>query len=327
LRAIDWVLSAPVAIAGAGESDGRKLISARRECPSARKEDIVARPIWRGSLSFGLVAIPVQLHTAVREHRPKFRLLHAKDKSPIKYERVCQRDGTPVAWEDLVKGYEYERGRYVVLTKDDFKAAAIEKDRRVQVSDFVPAEAIDDRYFDQPYYLLPDKGGEHAYAVFLQALKETGRVGIGKVVLRERQRLVAVESIENRLVLTMMRFNDEVVDAPEVADVERVRIPAREAKLATDLINALASDWEPEKYVDDYQVNLQEVIKGKLKGETVVLEDDEAPMRAEVVDLAERLRASLKAAGARKVSKATMTRRPAKTTRAAASRGRKKRAA
>jgi DNA end-binding protein Ku len=283
----------------------------------------VARPIWRGSLSFGLVAIPVQLHTAVRENRPKFRLLHAKDKSPIKYERVCQRDGTPVAWEDLVKGYEYERGRYVVLTKDDFKAAAVEKDRRVQVSDFVPAEAIDDRYFDQPYYLLPDKGGEHAYAVFHQALKETGRVGIGKVVLRERQHLVAVESIENRLVLTMMRFNDEVVDAPDVPEVERVKIPAREAKLAADLINALASEWEPEKYVDDYQVNLQEVIKGKLKGETVVLEGDDVPMRAEVVDLAERLRASLKAAGARKVA---LPKRAAKT-KTASGRARKKRAA
>ena len=119
----------------------------------------MARPIWRGSLSFGLVAIPVQLHTAVRENRPRFRLLHAKDKSPIKYERVCQRDGKPVAWEDLVKGYEYQKGRYVVLTKEDFKAAALEKDRRVQVSDFVPAEAIDDRYFDTRITCCPTRAG------------------------------------------------------------------------------------------------------------------------------------------------------------------------
>jgi DNA end-binding protein Ku len=261
----------------------------------------VARPIWRGSLSFGLVAIPVQLHTAVRENRPRFRLLHAKDKSPIKYERVCQRDGTPVAWEDLVKGFEYQKGRYVVLTKEDFKAAAVEKDRRVQVSDFVPAEAIDDRYFDQPYYLLPDKGGEHAYAVFHQALKETGRVGIGKVVLRERQHLVAIESIEERLVLTMLRFANEVVEAPEIAGVDRVKIAPKELKLAANLIEALAGDWKPEQYKDDYQENLQEVINSKLKGETIELAGDERPMRAEVIDLAERLRASLKAAeGARK---------------------------
>lgn len=257
----------------------------------------MARPIWRGNLSFGLVAIPVQLHTAVRENRPRFRLLHAKDKSPIKYERVCQRDGTPVAWDDLVKGYEYERGRYVVLTKEDFKAAAIEKDRRVQVSDFVPADSVDDRYFDQPYYLVPDKGGEHAYAVFHQALKQTGRIGIGKVVLRERQHLVAVESIENRLVLTMLRFATEVVEAPAMPEVDRAKVPAKEVKLATDLIEALASEWKPEQYTDDYQENLQEVIESKLKGETVVLEEESTPMRAEVVDLAERLRASLKAAG------------------------------
>jgi DNA end-binding protein Ku len=200
-----------------------------------------------------------------------------------------------------VKGFEYQKGRYVVLTKEDFKAAAVEKDRRVQVSDFVPAEAIDDRYFDQPYYLLPDKGGEHAYAVFNQALKETNRVGIGKVVLRDRQHLVAVESIDDRLVLTMLRFANEVVDAPEMADVERAKVAPKELKLAQDLIEALAADWKPEQYKDDYQENLQEVINSKLKGETIELEGEERPMRAEVIDLAERLRASLKAAeGSRK---------------------------
>jgi DNA end-binding protein Ku len=281
----------------------------------------VGRPIWRGSLSFGLVAIPVQMHTAVREHRPKFRLLHAKDKSPIKYERVCQRDGKPVAWEDLVKGYEYERGRYVVLTKEDFKAAALEKDRRVQVSDFVPTEAIDDRYFDQPYYLLPDKGGEHAYAVFQEALAEAGRVGIGKVVMREKQHLVAVESIEGRLVLTMLRYADEVVDAPEVSGLDRIKVPPKELKLATDLIDALATDWEPEKYFDDYQKNLQDVIKGKLKGETVVLEEEEASMGAEVINLAERLRRSLEAAGGARKTRAA---KGAKTAKRAAKTARKR---
>jgi DNA end-binding protein Ku len=284
-------------------------------------------------LSFGLVAIPVQLHTAVRENRPRFRLLHAKDKAPIKYERVCQRDGTPVAWEDLVKGYEYEKGRYVVLTKEDFKAAAVEKDRRVQVSDFIPAEAIDDRYFDQPYYLAPDRGGEHAYAVFHQALKDTGRIGIGKVVLRDRQHLVAIESIENRLVLTMLRFATEVVDAPEMAGVARVKVAPKELKLAANLIEALAGDWKPEQYKDDYQENLQEVINSKLKGETIELESDERPMRADVIDLAERLRASLQAAeggrrsGARtaKSPSGSRTRSPRRST--AGTKAKRKRAA
>lgn len=289
----------------------------------------MARPIWRGSLSFGLVAIPVQLHTAVRENRPRFRLLHAKDKSPIKYERVCQRDGTPVAWEDLVKGFEYQKGRYVVLTKEDFKAAAVEKDRRVQVSDFVPAESIDDRYFDQPYYLLPDKGGEHAYAVFHQALKETGRIGVGKVVLRDRQHLVAIESIADRLVLTMLRFANEVVEAPEIPAVDRATVAAKELKLAQDLIEALAAEWNPEQYKDDYQENLQEVINSKLKGETIELEGDDTPMRAEVIDLAERLRASLKAAEGRKSAAARSDAKPKAKSRAktAGSKAKRKRAA
>ena len=283
----------------------------------------MARPIWRGSLAFGLVAIPVQLHTAVRENRPRFRLLHAKDKSPIKYERVCQRDGTAVAWEDLVKGYEYQKGRYVVLTKEDFKAAALEKDRRVSVSDFVPIDAIDDRYFDHPYYLLPDKGGEHAYAIFRDALEKTGRVGIGKVVIRERQHLVAVESLEDRLVLTLMRFADEIVEVPPVAGVDRVKVAAKDLNLATSLIEALASDWHPEQYTDDYQQNLQAVIKKKLKGETIELEEDAAPMRGEVVDLAERLRASL--AAAQKNRRPAATAKTAKATRR--TRTRKKKAA
>jgi DNA end-binding protein Ku len=289
----------------------------------------VGRPIWRGSLSFGLVAIPVQLHTAVREHRPKFRLLHAKDKSPIKYERVCQRDGTPVAWEDLVKGYEYQRGHFVVLTKEDFKAAAVEKDRRVQVSDFVPAEEIDDRFFDQPYYLMPDKGGEHAYAVFHQALKETGRVGIGKVVLRDRQHLVAIESIETRLVLTMLRFADEVVSAPDMPAIDRVKVPPKELQLATSLIDALASEWKPEQYKDDYQENLQVFINSKLKGETVVIEGETRPMRAEVIDLAERLRASLKAAqgGGGRRSSERKTRQEKPRARAGRTKAKRKRAA
>jgi DNA end-binding protein Ku len=236
---------------------------------------------------------------------------------------VCQRDGKAVAWEDLVKGYEYERGRYVVLTKEDFKAAALEKDRRVQVSDFVPSESIDDRYFDQPYYLVPDKGGEHAYAVFQAALAEAGRVGIGKVVMREKQHLVAVESIEARLVLTMLRYADEVVDVPEVQGLDRVKVPPRELKLATDLIDALASEWEPEKYSDDYQANLQQVIKGKIKGETVVIEEEEVAMGAEVIDLAERLRRSLQAAGGSK-KKTAKRAKTAKSTKGAAKSGRKR---
>src|SRR5499427_7044894 len=170
------------------------------------------RAIWKGSLAFGLVNIPVELHTAVRDHRPRFRLLHAKDKSPVRFERVCIRDGNPVAWEDVVKGYEISKGHFVVLTKDDFKAAAVKKTRTIDIIDFVKADAIDDRFFETPYYLVPAKGGERAYALLREAIRESGRLGIAKFILRDAQHLAAVEAIDDALVLSVMRFADELAD-------------------------------------------------------------------------------------------------------------------
>src|SRR5882672_4928206 len=181
----------------------------------------MARALWKGSISFGLVNIPIELHTAVRDHRPRFRMLHAKDKSPVRFERVCIRDGHPVAWEDLVKGYEVEKGHFVVLTKDDFKAAAVEKTQTVDIIDFVKGEEIDDRFFEVPYYLVPSKGGDHAYALLREALKASGRVGIARFVLRDKQHLAAVEVIDRALVLSVMRFEDELVDT------EGLRFPAQ----------------------------------------------------------------------------------------------------
>jgi DNA end-binding protein Ku len=171
----------------------------------------MARAIWSGSLSFGLVNIPIEVHTAVRDHGPHFRMLHARDRSPINFERVCQKDGKTVAWQDLVKGYEYEKGRFVVLTKEDFASAALEKTKRIDVLDFVEASAIDDRFFDKPYYLTAKKGGEMAYALLREAMSDVGRIGIAKFVLRETQHLAAVERIGDALVLSTLRFADELV--------------------------------------------------------------------------------------------------------------------
>ena len=158
----------------------------------------MARALWKGAISFGLVNIPIELHTAVRDNRPRFRMLHAADKSPIKFQRVCAREGKPVAWEDLVKGYEYEKGRFVVLTKEDFQTAALEKSRTVDILDFVNADEIDDRFFETPYYVLPAKGGERAYALLREAIRESGRIGIAKIILRETQHLAALEVIGRR---------------------------------------------------------------------------------------------------------------------------------
>src|SRR5678810_899387 len=149
--------------------------------------------IWKGSLAFGLVNIPVELRTAVRADHISFRLLHEEDLSPVKYERVCQADGEPVPWNEIVKGYEYSKGKFVVLTDEDFKAAAIESSKTIEILDFVPAGEIDPRFFETPYYLVPAKGGEKAYALLRDAIRESGRIGIAKFILSEAQHLAAVE--------------------------------------------------------------------------------------------------------------------------------------
>ena len=253
----------------------------------------MARAIWKGSIAFGLVNIPIELYSAVRDHRPHFRLLHAKDESPVHYERVCQTEGKPVAWEDLVKGYEYEKGQFVVLTKDDFKTAAVEKTKTIDILDFVDPKDVDERYFETPYYLQPGKGAERAYALLREAIRESGRIGIGKIILREAQHLAALEVIDDALVLTMMRFSDELA---ELADfqfpaAEGLRKP--ELAMARQLIDHLSSTWEPEKYTDEYRDNLMRVIHAKLKGKKPRLTGRETPHQAKVVDLMERLRASL----------------------------------
>src|SRR5882672_4909459 len=253
----------------------------------------MARALWKGSISFGLVNIPIELHTAVRDHRPKFRLLHAKDQSPVKFERVCIHDGHAVAWDDLVKGYEYSKGQFVVLTKEDFQAAAVEKTRAVDIVDFVKAEEIDDRFFETPYYVVPAKGGERAYALLREAIRESGRIGIAKFILRDAQHLAAVEVIESAIVLSVMRFADELVDVRqfELPSAEGVR--TAEMNMAKALVNSLAAEWDPAKYTDQYRENLMRIIQGKVKGKEVVLEPAAQARQADVVDLMERLKRSL----------------------------------
>jgi DNA end-binding protein Ku len=254
----------------------------------------MARPLWQGSLTFGLVSIPVEVHRAIRDHRPRFRMLHKKDLSPVRMDRVCIEEGHPVAWEDLVKGYEYEKGRFVVVTKEDFRAAALEKTKAIEITSFVDPGQIDDRYFETPYYLVPGKHGDHAYALLREAIKASGRIGIGKFILRDTQHLAAVEVIDQALVLSVMRFADELVD------IKDFRFPAagapgkQELKMAQLLVENLAADWDPAQYTDQYKDNVMRIIEGKLKGKKDVhLKEETARRPAKVVDLMERLRQSL----------------------------------
>ena len=259
----------------------------------------MARAIWKGAISFGLVNIPIELHTAVRDTRPHFRMLHAKDRSPVRFERVCIRDGHPVAWEDLVKGFEYSKGRFVVLTKEDFRAAAVEKTRTIDIIDFVRSEEIDDRFFETPYYLTPATGGNRAYALLREAIRESGRVGVAKFILRDTQHLAAVEVIDDAIVLSVMRFADELVDESQLTFPPSKDIRKAELDMARALVNSLASEWDPSKYTDEYRANLMRIIEGKTKGKEVALEAAEEPRQAEVVDLMERLKRSLERSPAR----------------------------
>ncbi|HXH25559.1 MAG TPA: Ku protein [Vicinamibacterales bacterium] len=280
----------------------------------------MARALWKGSIAFGLVNIPVELHSAVRESRPRFRLLHADDHAPVRFERVCTREGRPVAWEEVVKGYEYERGHFVVLTKDDFQAAALEKTRTIDIRSFVKGAEIDDRFFETSYYLTPAKGGERAYALLREAMRETGLVGVATIVLRDAQHLAALEVVGDAVVLTMMRHAEELVDLGKYRFPTGVQIRKPELQMARTLVEQLAARWDPAQFTDEYGENLMKIIRARMKGKTVSLpaRADERP--AEVVDLMERLRRSLAQAGtARRKTKA-----PA---RKAASRTKKRRAA
>ena len=284
------------------------------------------RALWKGAIAFGLVNIPVELHTAVRDSRPRFRLLHAEDKSPIKFERVCAREGKPVAWEELVKGYEYEKGRFVILTKEDFQHAALEKSRTVDIRSFVKGEDIDDRFFETSYYLTPGKGGERAYALLREAIRDTKLVGIATIVLREAQHLAALEVKGEAMVLTMMRYAEELVanDTFNFPTSKDVRKP--ELEMARTLVENLEDKWDPSQYTDEYRANLMRIIKARMKGKEAHLEMPDEPQQAEVVDLMERLRQSLQAGGgAPKRAKTRKTAEKTKRTRKTAARGKSRR--
>ncbi len=256
------------------------------------------RALWKGAISFGLVSVPVELHTAVRDTRPHFRMLHAEDRSPVKFQRVCQREGQPVSWDDLVRGYEYEKGRFVVITKEDFQAAALQKSRSIDILDFVRLDEIDDRYFETSYYLLPSAGGERAYALLREAMRDEGRVAVAKFILREDQHLTAISVLKDALVITMMRFVDEVVPLETYHFPSSGKVRTQELDMAKMLIGNLVGEWDPAKYTDEYRANLMKIIQAKVKGVEPKLTEEVEPKQAEVIDLMERLRKSLGAAKA-----------------------------
>jgi len=276
--------------------------------------------IWKGSLTFGLVHVPVEMKPAVRADQIHFRQLHSEDLSPIKYERVCQADGSPVPWSEIVKGYEYEKGKFVVLQEEDFQRVDLEATQTVDIQDFVDLEDIDPMFFYKPYYLEPQKGGDKAYALLRDALKDTNKVGVAKVVIKTRQYLAGVKPEDGALVLELMHFADELADPDKLHVPKKTEVGKREMNMAKSLIGSMTSKWEPEKYKDDYREALMDVIEEKVEagGKEIEEKPRKAPKPTKVIDLVSVLQKSLEQSGAKEKSRGKSRMKKAHPTRKAA---------
>ena len=272
----------------------------------------MARAIWKGSISFGLVNIPIALYPATRREELKFRLLRKGDLSPVNYKRVAEKDGKEVPWDQIVKGYEYEKGKYVVLKEEDFERVDLEATQTVDIQDFVDQEEIDPMFFYKPYYLEPQKGGDKAYALLRDALKDSNKVGIAKVVIKTRQHLAGVKPEDGALVLELMHFADELADTEKLHVPKKAQVGKREMNMAKSLIDSMSSKWNPEKYRDDYREALMEVIEEKVEagGKEIEEKPKKAPKPTKVIDLVSVLQKSLAQTGAKK--KTTKSRRKQK---------------
>ena len=262
----------------------------------------MARAIWKGSISFGLVNIPIALYPATRREELKFRLLRKSDLSPVNYKRVAEKDGREVSWDQIVKGYEYEKGKYVVLKDEDFQRVDLEATQTVDIKDFVDQEEIDPMFFYKPYYLEPQKGGDKAYALLRDSLKDTNKVGVAKVVIKTRQYLAGVKPEDGVLVLELMHFADELADPEKLHLPKKMEVGKREMSMAKSLIDGMTSKWEPEKYKDDYRDALMEVIEDKVEvgGKEIEEKPRKAPKPTKVIDLVSVLQKSLEQTGGKK---------------------------
>ena len=251
------------------------------------------RAIWKGNISFALVSIPISLFSATRKNEISFHYLHKRDMSPVSYKRFCDSEDVEVPWEEITRGYEYEKGQYIEITDEDLDKADIELTKAIQVVEFVHEDEIDPLYFDKPYYLEPQKGGERAYALMRDALAESKKVGIAKVVLKSREHLAAVKSIGNMMTLQTMRFAHEIVDAGSLNLPQKAEISKKEMDLANTLIDSMSDRFDARKYKDDYYDKVLSLIQMKVAGVSPAAPAAVGPGPAKVVDLMEILKQSL----------------------------------
>ena len=253
------------------------------------------RPIWSGAISFGLVNVPVKVFSATSSKDVRFHQLDGKSKSRIKQKRVSVATGEEVPYEDLIKAYEIAPDNYVTITPEELDALDPKATKTIDIEDFVDLDQIDPVYYERPYYLVPDKGGQKAYALLRNAMRETNKVGIARVVLRTKQYLAAIRPKGDALVIETMLFADEVVPDDELdLPREEVEVSEREKKMARQLIDSLSTEFEPEKYHDEYRERVLELIEQKASGQEIVVEES-AEEPAKVVDLMAALEASLAA--------------------------------
>jgi DNA end-binding protein Ku len=260
----------------------------------------VARAIWSGSISFGLLNVPVRLYSAVSKQTVRFRELREGDGSRVKHKRVAESDGKEVPYEKIVKGYEYAPDQYVVLSRDELAELEPQRSRAIEIQDFVDLDDIDPIYFEQPYYLGPDKGAERAYALLVQAMADARKVAIARFVLRNKEHLAAIRPMEDVLTLTTMRFHDEVsspqdLDGEVFEETKPKKPEKRELEMAKQLIESLTSDFEPDKYRDEYREELLDLLERKAEGKEVVSAPTEEPKPTKAPDLMAALEESLAA--------------------------------
>lgn len=263
----------------------------------------MARPIWSGTLSFGLLNVPVSLMSGERKVDISFRMLDSRDKKPIRFERVNAETGEEVPWKDIIKAFEYDKGSYVVVEKEDIASAAPQTHESIDVEAFVDRDAIGLRFYEKPYVLVPGKKAEKGYVLLRETLKKTGKVGVARVVIRTREYLCAVAPEDDALVLLMLRYPQELVEPSEYTlpggKASDYRITARESEMAANLIESMATSWQPESYEDEFRKRLQVIIRKRLKakGATTRIIDEQAPEHEDaatnVVDFMSLLQKSL----------------------------------
>lgn len=224
------------------------------------------RSIWSGALSFGLVNIPVRLYSATRENELHFEMLHKTDLSPIRYARICKKDGKEIPYKDIVKGYEYQKGDYVVLVEEDFKKANVRLSKTIDIVDFVNEDEIDTVFYEKPYFLEPDKGAANPYGLLCEALRKSKKVGIARFVLRNREHIGVIKPYHNAIILNQLRYNAELSKTSELKIPEVTKFPSREVEMAIKLIEQLTINFKPETYHDSYTEELLQIIDEKAKG-------------------------------------------------------------